>query len=744
MKPFELAQELFGHTADVRCACVLEQNASDTSIVTGSRDRSLRLWRRNTESDQYEQVLANYEDHPHWINALVALSTTTGGVVTGCHDKLIRVFNLNLQMLYSLGGHTGPVASLTMLTPTLLASGSWDGSCRLWDLDVRQCKQIFDNQENSVAVLALNSNTLVCGSAGRAEGNVIVDSTIRVFDLSNNASVKAQFKPHDGPIRCLAKCARDSQFAFCSTSNDGSVILYSADFKPQQRLVNPPGFEGAPAFVYCATAGLSAPELLCTACDDCVVRVWEVASTMEIVQEIEHPSTVWWVSALKNGDLVTMGGDGVVRVFSQTRSCSTSAEFQSTARAAREAQRNKVSPPMDVSKLVRIEQAPVDGVKDQHVQVFNKNGIAVAYQFTEGAWVEIGQVMGGTGEGKDEMDGELYDKVVPVEIADEVNGGVKRLKIGFNYNDNPFVVANAFIKDNQLPDFYLDQIVDFIKQNTPAGVQQQQQAPAAAVVQRCFPLAVGITFEKGNASKAVQKLKESISSAADAQELDRILEVLNATSRYHATQFTPAQILLICDRLVNTLPLQDRFPAYDLLRAMLLHPNCAEQLVTRPDMCKQVFAQALLTAALPNAPNALVLCCLRAACNMFRNSAAIGLILQACGDASTAPLEALGQSPAVGSGDASVRLAVASLYCNVTSVMVHKQTKGDRDRAVLAQSFRTITSLLQQHGGDDGETGLRCIQTLGNIALIDPQLIDKTKLTAPGKRAEWQQVAALL
>ena len=45
------------------------------------------------------------------------------------------------------------------------------------------------------------------------------------------------------------------------------------------------------------------------------------------------------------------------------------------------------------------------------------------------------------------VDGVMYDKVLPIEIEDVQGGtGIRRLKIGFNEGDNPFVVAQQLPK----------------------------------------------------------------------------------------------------------------------------------------------------------------------------------------------------------------------------------------------------------------------------------------------------------
>lgn len=69
------------------------------------------------------------------------------------------------------------------------------------------------------------------------------------------------------------------------------------------------------------------------------------------------------------------------------------------------------------------------------------------------------QVMGSSEGGM--VDGESFDKVYPIEVEGQA-GSVRKLEIGYNNGENPFVAAQRFLDKNQLPQSYLGQIVDYV------------------------------------------------------------------------------------------------------------------------------------------------------------------------------------------------------------------------------------------------------------------------------------------
>ena len=59
------------------------------------------------------------------------------------------------------------------------------------------------------------------------------------------------------------------------------------------------------------------------------------------------------------------------------------------------------------------------------------------------------------------VNGVKYDYFFPIEV-DTTAGIVQSLQIGYNIGDNPFVVAQDFINEHELNQYYLSQIADCI------------------------------------------------------------------------------------------------------------------------------------------------------------------------------------------------------------------------------------------------------------------------------------------
>lgn len=776
---FSLAASLTGHIGDARCCCVL---ADGLTIVTGGRDNTAKSWKLNAEG-VYEQGFVIGDDA--WITSCASVRSDSYALALGTHARSVKLYNSSGELQTSLGGHTGPVASLATFPPfeskknaTHLLSGSWDGCVRVWDLHLLSCVRIIPGSENSVCVLALNDGKLISGSSGVAQGNAIVDIHIRVWP-KDAAGMPEREKPlfvvppqdtPQGPVRCIAGLSDANSTRIVATSNDGSTRVFKVlpeggKLECEQVMVNPSGLDTqGPALnlgaCFLANTNLLSPEI-CVASDDMCARVWRDGVVEE---EIEHPSTVWSTCSLPNGNLVTTGSDGVVRIFTRAAEAMETplaVEFRQLASAARQAVRDKSKvSAIDPSSVPKIQDAG-PGTKDGQYKMFNKNGAVFAYQWSasSASWLEIGEAVSSGGD-KQELDGEMYDVVVPVEIDDQRgradnNRTGSKLRIGFNRGDNPYLVASNFLKRNELPDEYLEQIVAFIKQQSGSGFSNggggapsassgmtssfSSSVPPQTKKKRSFPLqdATGLSFEKGSPDKAIAKILEVASATNDAsvltfrQDLNDLNETLRNTSKYHASLVTPRQVDLLVRRL-NAWPLKDRFAQFDLVRAVLMHPDSGTKFAGEVGM--NFFAEACRVASAKDCPTPTRLTALRAASNMFRATGTAQSALRACRDASLDPTEKLasslcGSDPSI---DANSRIACATVIFNTSNALAHAP-RSDRDSAVSAQCARAALGLLRSAGGRAEEENAvvvaRALMILGNVATTAKHVLDQADWT---------------
>jgi WD40 repeat protein len=182
----ELLQILSGHlhwvTAVAFIPCTLPGNQDGHLLVSGSRDRTLRLWDWHTG-----KLVASLEGHSSSVNGIavspdgsilasgdddgsirlwdlqtgkskrvisghagavnsVAIAADGSTLISGSHDKTIKLWNLTTgNLLGSLSGHAGWIWSVAVRPTgnipksgsssgafTGIASGSWDGTIKLW------------------------------------------------------------------------------------------------------------------------------------------------------------------------------------------------------------------------------------------------------------------------------------------------------------------------------------------------------------------------------------------------------------------------------------------------------------------------------------------------------------------------------------------------------------------------------------------------------------------------------------
>ena len=103
----------------------------------------------------------------------------------------------------------------------------------------------------------------------------------------------------------------------------------------------------------------------------------------------------------------------------------------------------------------------------------------------------------------------------------------------------------------------------------------------------------------------------------DILTLTDLIDLLEATSRYHVSQPSKNQLTVISKLLSREWPISQLFPAYDILRILVTHIQGSKLLASLPigrDILQHVSSVIIMT----DAPVATMLCALRFIGNSFR------------------------------------------------------------------------------------------------------------------------------
>lgn len=174
-------------------------------IITGSRDSNLRVWKLPRPGDPgcfqagpapddadcpyFVRVLTG---HHHSVRAIAAHADT---LVSGSYDSSVRVWKISTgETQYRLQGHTQKVYSVVLdHKRNRCISGSMDNLVKVWSLDTGSLLFNLEGHSSLVGLLDLQGDRLVSAAA---------DSTLRIWD-PDNGHCKSTLSAHTGAITCF-------------------------------------------------------------------------------------------------------------------------------------------------------------------------------------------------------------------------------------------------------------------------------------------------------------------------------------------------------------------------------------------------------------------------------------------------------------------------------------------------------------------------------------------------------------
>ncbi|KAJ4359017.1 WD repeat protein Lub1 [Ascochyta clinopodiicola] len=732
MGEYKLSATLRGHEDDVRVVAF----PSPASIVSGSRDSTVRLWKQESSAPPtYDSTILTTHGK-EFVNSLAIVPSSSqfpeGLVVSGGKDQIIDVRQPSKRIEDNadalLIGHGNNVCALDVSQDgKYIVSGSWDLEARVWEVGKWGESTTLEGHGASVwAVLAYDSNTVITGCA---------DKQIRVFHPSGK-QLRSMQTPDVVRALCRLPQNHPSGAHFASAGNDAVVRLWTLQGKQVAEL------HGHENFIY-SLAVLPNGGLV-SAGEDRTVRVWE---NNECVQTITHPAISVWTVAVcpENGDIVSGASDKLVRIFTRDQAryaAPTEIEqFNEDVKGS--------SIPQQTVGNINKEQLPGpefltqrSGTKEGQVQMISEaNGNISAYQWSSAAneWVNIGTVVDSAGSGgrKISHNGKEYDYVFDVDIED----GKPPLKLPYNVNQNHYEAARKFIEDNELPLTYLDQVANFIVQNTqgatlgqgsaqgadPWGSESRyrpgdanevrSQPPTTPAAPKILPQKDYLPIASGNHDVIFKKLQEFNQAlvndgqkdvSLNPSDVEQLSTTVAALKKGVGKNVELAGLDLLL-KAATQWPADRRLPALDLLRlALTLEEPSAYLVSPEQNLVGSLVDSGVFSAE--SSPNNTMMA-VRCVSNLLQTEK--GRLLASTEFDGIHPLV----SPFVTSSNRNLIIALTTLYINY-SVLLTSENNADRALSLLDDLAKILNS------ASDSEAVYRALVATGTLLCLGPDFCE--------------------
>lgn len=250
--------------------------------------------------------------HFYGVSSIAFRPQSPQTLISSCWDRTLRAWDVYPAEPRVFKGHKGPVQSVAFGEGNAVASGSWDGTVRLWNAHRPGISRTLVEHGREVYAVAFSP----CSSGqGELLASGSLDGLVRVWDLSqgNWGNHPTREWHHGGGVSAVAFGANGAILA--SGSHDGSIRIW--DPRPGG------GFlvefrHGGQAVTSVAWSGDG--KLLASGSDDTLVKLWSVDPSRApswLATLDHHAARVWSVAFSPDGRLLASGSDDrSVRIWS--------------------------------------------------------------------------------------------------------------------------------------------------------------------------------------------------------------------------------------------------------------------------------------------------------------------------------------------------------------------------------------------------------------------------------------------
>ncbi|XP_021371691.1 beta-TrCP-like [Mizuhopecten yessoensis] len=271
-----------GHSQGISCV-----QFDDTRIVSGSSDKTIKVWNIRTNAPWSVQTLVGHS------GTVRCLHLEGKRLVSGSTDKSIKVWDLSTQESWSsiackvtMVGHTDTVRCLQVDDDKVI-SGSYDTTLKVWDLRTGHCRMTLRGHLAAVLCVHFSDTKIVSGSC---------DKAIKVWNYFGDCV--RTLTGHQDAVTCL----QFDSTRIVSGSLDCNLKFWDIHSGECMNTIDWKAAEGHTGVVRCLQAD---SWRLVSAADDKTIKVWNLETGKRLVTLRNHTDGV---TCLQFNDFIIVSG----------------------------------------------------------------------------------------------------------------------------------------------------------------------------------------------------------------------------------------------------------------------------------------------------------------------------------------------------------------------------------------------------------------------------------------------------
>ncbi|MFN6531406.1 serine/threonine-protein kinase [Nostoc sp. ChiSLP03a] len=282
---WQCVQTLKGHSSMVHAIAI---SPDGQFIASGSNDKTIKLWQMGTGK---------------LVRQLGRWSSNHSSMV---HSVAFSPIPISSNLSYQ--SESGKSARVADLNRGILASGSWDNTIKLWDVNTGKEIRTLTGHANWVNSVAFSPNGkfLASGSA---------DCTIKLWQVQTGIEIQT-LTGHSDPVSSIAYSpitsttnSQERQLV-ASGSNDYTIKLWQIYTGRNIYTLTGHSF-----FVNCIAFSKNG-EIIASGSGDNTIKLWHVNTGKEIRTLIGHSDSVWSVGFSQDGQFLASGSwDNTIKLW---------------------------------------------------------------------------------------------------------------------------------------------------------------------------------------------------------------------------------------------------------------------------------------------------------------------------------------------------------------------------------------------------------------------------------------------